>query len=59
MSLEPSTKRALEGALLKLGASKKEIEDNPTKAGMRVVFGDLIDPKPDPLPNPSKDENAS
>lgn len=59
MSLDPSTQRALEGALFKLGVSAGQIKENPTKAGMCFVFGRLSPAKPDPLSTPSKDENAA
>ena len=52
-------REALEGALRKLGVPEEEIKKNPTKAGIRFVFGDLSSSKANPLSTPSKDENAS
>ncbi len=48
-------REALEGALRKLGVPEAEITRNPTKAGIRFVFGALSSAKPDSLPTPSKD----
>lgn len=39
--MRPDALRALEEALSDLGVPKKEIAENPTKAGMQFVFGAL------------------
>jgi len=52
------TEEALIRALAKTSIPAKEIADDPVKAGMRFVFGDLRPVKPDPPLTPSKDENA-
>lgn len=48
--MKPDTQRALEGALLKLGVPIEDIAENPTKAGMRFVFGVPSPSRAEPLP---------
>jgi hypothetical protein len=57
--MKAQERKALEGALRRLGVPEEEIASNPTKAGIRFLFSDLSPATPDPPPTPSKDENAA
>jgi len=53
-----ATRKALERALSELGVPEGEVKENPTKAGMKWLFGDLSPGKPSQAPFPSPDENG-